>query len=190
MNFDWIVENRKSVRRFSKSRANWKDVLDAIDLANQGPFSGNHNHLKFIIIESEDSIRSLADVCEQEWIKSVPLLVIVTSDDSHLENTYGERGRVYSRQQAGAAIQTMLLKFTELGLGSCWIGAYEDSKIRKKLGMPEHVQVEAIIAVGHEEGMMKKPKKKDLNRSLYWESWGNDKRPLLFNEGEENYRPD
>ena len=46
---------------------------------------------------------------------------------------HGERGRIYARQQAGAAINTLLLKLTDLGLQSCWVGSYDDEKIRELL---------------------------------------------------------
>ena len=109
MEFDDVVRARKSVRRFKKKKASWKEVLEAIDAANQGPFAGNHNHLKYLIVEDKDVIDDVAHICEQPWINGAGILVLVGSDDTQLENLYGERGRIYSRQQAGAAIQTFLL---------------------------------------------------------------------------------
>lgn len=189
MEFDSVVRKRKSVRRFKSKKVDWRKVLDAIDSANQGPFAGNHNHLKYLIVENTDAINSLAEFCEQNWIRQAGIAVVVCSDDTHLENTYGERGRIYSRQQAGAAIQTLMLKLTDLGINSCWVGAYSDELLKQKLGIPQHIQIEAVIPIGFEEGKVKKPEKKNLERTLYWEKWGTDKRPALFREDEEEYRP-
>jgi nitroreductase len=189
MEFSRVVRKRKSVRKFKGKKPSWKDVLGVIDLANQGPFAGNHNNLKYLIIEDEDMIKELAGFCEQHWIKESKLLIAVCSDDTHLENIYGERGRVYSRQQAGAAIQTLLLGLANLGIDSCWVGAYSDELIKEKLKIPQHIQIEAIVPVGFEAGKEKKPDKKSLENSLYWESWSQDKRPPLFKEEKEDYRP-
>jgi nitroreductase len=189
MDFNTVVRKRKSIRSFKKKKASWKDVLEAVDAANQGPFAGNHNNLKYLIVEDKEKIKDLAAHCEQDWISQAGILIVVCSDDTHVENLYGERGRVYSRQQAGAAIQTILLKLTELGLGSCWVGAYSDDLVRDTLKIPEPIQIEAIIPIGYENKKEPKKEKKSLESSLFWEQWNQDKRPTLFKEEKEDYRP-
>ena len=189
MEFDYLVKTRKSVRSFKSKKASWKDVLEAIDSANQGPFAGNHNNLRFLIVEDRKIINELAGFCEQEWISEAGILVVVCSDDAHVENTYGERGRVYSRQQAGAAIQSLMLKLADIGIGSCWVGAYSDNDVRDKLKIPQNIQVEAIIPIGFEKEKTKKKDKRALENVLYWEKWGQNRRPSLFEEEKEDYRP-
>src|SRR3989338_40500 len=161
MEFDKVIESRKSVRSFRSKKASWKDVIEAINSALQAPFAGNQNHMNFIIIERQETINRISELTNQLWINECGILVIVCSDDTHLENLYGERGRIYSRQQAGAAIYMLLLKLEDLGLGGCWIGAYTDELVKQKLKIPQHIQVEAIIPVGYEaQGAgVKKPKK-------------------------------
>ncbi|MBU0466448.1 MAG: nitroreductase family protein [Nanoarchaeota archaeon] len=184
-----VVRKRKSVRSFKNKKPSWKDILEAIDLTLQGPFAGNHNHLRFLIVENMGLIKEIAKLCEQNWIKEAKMLIVVCSDDTHLEKVYGERGLVYSRQQAGAAIQTLLLGLTSLGIDSCWVGAYSDELIKEKMNVPQHVQIEAIVPVGFEQGREKKAEKKPLERSLYWEKWGQDRKKGLFEEEGEDYRP-
>jgi len=189
MNLDTIAKKRKSVRSFKKKKVSWKLVLDAIDVSLQGPFAGNHNGLNFLIIENKEVIKEVASFCDQSWISEAPLLVLVCSNDTHLENLYGERGRVYSRQQAGAAIQTFLLKLTELGVGSCWVGAYSDELIKQRLKIPQHIQIEAIIPMGYSDDKEGKKTKKSLESVLYWEKWKEERRPTKFEEGREDYNP-
>ncbi|MBS3088738.1 nitroreductase family protein [Candidatus Pacearchaeota archaeon] len=191
MEFDKVVRKRKSSNQFSGKKVSWKDVLEAIDLANQGPFAGNHNNLHFLIVEELNTIKDLANCCEQSWISNSNILIVVCSDDTHLEDLYGERGRIYSRQQAGAAIQTLLLALTDLGISSCWVGAYTDEFVKQKLKIPQHINIEAIIPVGYEKKMPgdEKKKKKELESVLYWEEWKNSRRATLFEESKEDYNP-
>jgi len=186
MEFDHIIKKRKSIRNFTKRKVSWKFALDAIEAANQGPFAGNHNNLKFVIIENNNTINKIAEITEQPWISDSNLLILVCSDDIHLENIYGERGRVYSRQQAGATIQTILLKLIDLGLESCWVGAYADEILKESLRIPQHIQIEAIIPIGYEDKSksIKKPRKKALDNAIYWEKWDNEKRPTILKESE------
>ena len=189
MEFQKVVRKRKSVRDFKSKNPSWKDVLYAIDMANQGPFAGNQNNLHYLIVENTATIKNLAHLCEQTWISNAKMLIVVCSDDTALENIYGERGRIYSRQQAGAAIQTLLLALTEKGISSCWVGSYSDELAREKLKIPQHIQIEAIIPIGLEAGREKKPAKKSLERCLNWEIWNQSRRPGIFEVDKNDYSP-
>ena len=184
MEFNSVIKKRKSSNSFADKKPSWKYALDAIEAANQGPFAGNNNNLKFLIIEDEDTIKKISKLAEQSWINQSQLLILVCSDDTHLENLYGHKGRVYSRQQAGAAIQTIILKLTDLNLASCWVGAYSDEILKEILKIPQHIQVEAIIPIGYESKThsKKKPRKKALDTTIYGENWEKDKRPPMFKE--------
>jgi len=183
MELDLAIRKRRSVRAFKNAAPSWKDVLEAIDAANQAPFAGNHNHLKFICVEDGEKIKELAKFTDQTWVGTSKFIVVLVSDDAHLENQYGDRGRVYSRQQAGAAIQNFLLKIVDLKLATCWIGSYDDSKVRDLFKVPKHMQIEAVLPIGYEiHGKEIHVKKKDLENVLYWEEWDKTKRPTLFKE--------
>ncbi|MDP3881727.1 MAG: nitroreductase family protein [Nanoarchaeota archaeon] len=187
MEFDSVIKKRKSVRSFKNKKASWKDVLEAIDSANQGPFANSNNNLKFIIIEEPDTINKLADECDQLWMNKAGMLVVVTSEDKHLEKMFGERGRIYSRQQAGAAISTFLLKIIDMGLASCWVGSYDDHEIRRLLKIPEDRLIEAILPIGYEKDKIEKKKKKSLESTIFWEKWDCTKRPEFFEEQKDYY---
>lgn len=187
MEFDSVVDKRKSIRSFKDKRVKWKDIMDAIDCSIQGPFAEGINNLNFLIIEEPDKIEKIAEFASQTWINEASALVVVCSDDAALENLHGERGRVYSRQQAGAAIQTFLLKLVDIGLSGCWVGSYTDELIKQYLKIPSHIQIEAIVPMGYESGKSAKKKKKNLEHSIYWEKWGERKRPSLIQEGEDKF---
>ncbi|MBX4212640.1 nitroreductase family protein, partial [Candidatus Pacearchaeota archaeon] len=182
MKFDEVIKSRKSVRTFKSTKASWKDVLEAVDTAIQAPFAGNLNHLKFLIVEDKKIIEKISEFSHQVWINEAGIVVLALSDDTHLENLYGHRGRIYSRQQAGAAIENFLLKITDLGLASCWVGAYSDELIKQLLEIPAHVQIEAILPVGYEKGKNPKTPKRSLESALFWEKWNKRRRPELFQD--------
>jgi nitroreductase len=187
MDFDKVVGKRVSVTSFTSKRPSWKDAMLAVDAALQGPFAGNKNNLKFIIVEHPEIIKQLAKHASQSWIAAAKMAIVICSDDTILEEMYGERGRVYSRQQAGAAISTVLLKLVDQGLAGCWVGAYTDEIIRQILKIPGHMQVEAIIPVGYAAPKQKKKRKLALSSSVKWESFEGDRRPTALEEPEVKY---
>lgn len=190
MEFDSVIRKRHSVRSYTNKKANWRAAMEAIDSSIKGPFAGNMNHLKFLIIERPETIKKIAGFAQQTWITEAQILVIVCSNDAFLEKQYGERGRVYSRQQAGAAILTFILKLVDLGIDSCWVGAYSDELIKQLLKIPENIQIEAIIPIGYEnpKKIKKKSKKLSLERSIYWEEWKKIRRPTIFPDPDITHR--
>jgi len=184
MEFDSVIKKRHSVRSFKDKKASWKLVLEAIDTTLECPFAGNQNNLKFIIVEKPETIKQISKLCDQKWIEEAGIVIVLCSDNRNLERMYGERGKIYTRQQAGAVIQTFLLKLTDLGLGACWIGSFSDELLEQVMKIPSHMRIEAVIPIGYEKpSKIKSEKKKQhLENIINWEEFGRLKRPALFEE--------
>jgi nitroreductase len=183
MDFNKVINERHSVRKFKPKSVKFEDILEAIDCAIKGPFAGNQNNLKFLIVEDKKTIPLLAKHASQDCICEAGAVIVVCSDDTQLEHQYGERGKDYTRQQAGAAISTIILKLTDLGIDSCWIGSFDYEIIKEMLKIPQSIHIEAMITVGYEKGTCKKPRKQELETVLRWENWNNRNRPPFFKEG-------
>ncbi|PIN92851.1 hypothetical protein COU54_05250 [Candidatus Pacearchaeota archaeon CG10_big_fil_rev_8_21_14_0_10_31_24] len=175
MDFDSVIKKRRSVHSFKNKEVSWRDICKAIESARNIPLAGNHNTINYTIVRERKAINDIAECAEQDWINDVNILVVVSSDEKILEKLYDERGRIYSRQQAGAAIHSFLLKLVDLGLSACWVGSFNDNRMRRILEIPPHIQVEAIIPIGYEKLKTPVKKKKDLEIVTSWEKW-NQKR--------------
>ena len=182
MEFDALVAKRRSVRSFKKKPANWRDIVEAVDSARNIPLAGNDPTIRFLVVQDKEKIEKLARFSEQLWITEASIVIAVCSDDSMLEKQYGERGRIYSRQQAGAAIQTLLFKLVDLGLSACWVGSYDDNKIRCLLEIPAKIQIEALIPIGYERIAPSKKYKRSLKGITFWEKWDTQEIPPIFKE--------
>jgi nitroreductase len=185
MDFNSVIEQRHSVRAYRAKAVGWRDVVDAVDAARKIPLAGNTNALKILVTFDPKKIAKTAEHAEQLWISDASMLAVVCSDESLLEKMYGERGRIYVRQQAGAAIQTFLLVLANKGIGGCWVGAFDDNKIRRLFEIPENIQIEALIPIGYEKT---KPAGKKYKRALkgfmFWEKWNQKEIPSFFKEPE------
>ncbi|MEK6925112.1 MAG: nitroreductase family protein [Nanoarchaeota archaeon] len=175
------IEKRASVREFSNKPVKFGQVLEAIDAANQAPFAGNINHLKFIIVETKENKNYIAEFAQQYWINESQWVVIICSESKRLEQLYQDRGEMYGKQQAGAAIQNFLLSITEQGLGACWVGAFSEREIKTKFKIPESWQIEAIIPIGYSKSKkQKQARKNELETKVFWEKWDQKKKPLTY----------
>jgi nitroreductase len=190
MDFDKVIEKRHSTRSFKNKAAPWKQVIEGIDAALKAPFCGSYAYIKYLMVENQKNIEKIAEAAQQTWIQEANILIIVCQDDRKLESLYGERAKMYARQQAGAAIENLMLSLTNQGVDSCWVGAFPDEQIRSIIGIPGHISIEAIIPVGFE---VKKPvpkgKKREVAEAMYWETWERRRREPLFMEPPKNKNP-
>ncbi|MEK6847002.1 MAG: nitroreductase family protein [Nanoarchaeota archaeon] len=175
------IELRQSIREFSSKPVKFDAVLEAVDAANHAPFAGNINHLKFVIVNEIEKKQLLAEHAQQYWLADSSWIIIVCSEQQKLEQLYDERGKNYAKQQAGAAIENILLRLTELSVGSCWIGSFADNAIKAQFRIPDKWEVEALIAVGYPKYKMRKPTRKvALENKIFWEKWDEKKKPQKY----------
>lgn len=173
MKFDEIIEKRHSVRKFLKKKPSWRDITLAMNSARLAPCAGNISTIYFLVVSDEEKINKLADAANQDWIKQAFFVVVACSKDEKLTLSYGERGKTYARQQSGAALENFMLKLEELGLSTCWVGAFYDEDIRRILKIPEGVEIEAMFPIGYSGEKTKQKPKPDLSTMVYWNQWEN-----------------
>ena len=175
MQLNKAIYSRKSVRKFSKKKPDFRDIIECIDASRFAPMSGNNFSLKFILVDDEEKIQKLASAAQQLFVGNAQYVVAVCTNPKRTINAYEERGKVYLRQQAGAAIENFLLKLNEKKLATCWVGHFVENHVKKVLGIPDNINVEALFPIGYEEGKIPKKSKIDLDNILYFNKYKNKK---------------
>jgi len=174
MELDKAIKERHTVRDFKRTKkADYRQVIELIEAANHAPLAGNAACLRYIIVQDKEKIRKLAGAAVQDFFENIDFVVVVCSDKSFLKKSYYERGEMYANQQAGAAIENFLLKVTDMGLASCWVGAFSDETVKDILSIPENIDVEAMLPVGYEMGKSKQKSKPLLDSILFFDTWNN-----------------
>jgi len=168
-----LIKDRRSIREYIQRDIPYEDILEIIDAARWAPSSGNLQNWYFIIIKNKESIEKIAASTRQEFVKNANIIIVVCSNDKLVENIYGERGKFYAIQNVAAAIQNMLLVATEKGIGTCWIGAFDENKVKEIAQIPKDMSVHALITLGYYSKKPDPPKRKNLEEIVFFEKWGN-----------------
>jgi nitroreductase len=175
MDLDRTIKERRSVRKFKLNSPDWRDIIECIDVMRYAPMAGNNFSIKVMLVDEDEKIQELAEAAQQPFIAQAKYVVVVCTAPSRTELSYGERGKIYLKQQAGAAIENFLLKITEKKLSSCWIGHFAEEQVRRTLSIPEDIHVEGLFPIGY---AFKKPEPKrkiELDAFLYFNTYGNKK---------------
>jgi len=157
------IKGRRSVRKFSQKAIPKEIILKILDAARYAPSAGNLQDWKFIVVRGREKIKEIAGIAlNQRWLENASFLVIACSDLREISK-YGERGiRLYSKHDVAASIQNMLLYAWSLGIGSCWVGAFDEEKLKEYLNLPKHLEPQAILAFGYPAEIPPMPTRKNL----------------------------
>jgi len=152
------VKERRSIRKF-KDTPIPEDVIERLkDSLIWAPSAGNLQARKFFFVFDENIKHRLARAAlNQRFIAQAPL-AIVACTDSNIRFHYGERGvHLYSIQDVSASIMGMMLVAHEEGLGSVWVGAFDETEVSGILHLQPNLRPVAIIAVGYPASIPKAP---------------------------------
>jgi nitroreductase len=144
------IKNRRSIRDFKDQDIPEKAIDSFIEAIRWAPSAGNMQSRKFYFIFNQDVKNKLARAAlNQAFIAQAPLAVVACLDRK-IAARYGDRGvNLYSIQDVAASVMNMMLTAHELGLGSVWVGAFNELEVFEILDMPHNLRPIAIIPVGY-----------------------------------------
>ncbi|MCX7778759.1 MAG: nitroreductase family protein [Patescibacteria group bacterium] len=154
IDFWQTIKKRHSVRSFdSKKDVADKDLQKIIEAAKMAPSAGGIYPTDFIVVRDQKTKKQIAKAAlGQYFISEAPLVIVVAVDVEKTASRYGERGRnLYVIQDSAAATENLILAATALGLGTCWVGAFDENEIAKILQLKQSFRPLAIIPVGYEK---------------------------------------
>jgi nitroreductase len=149
-----VFKKRHSVRNFDSRKDVSNDLIEKIiEAAKTAPSAGGLYPTDFIIVRDQKTKEQIARAAlRQDFVAQAPVVIVVVSDVEKTASYYGERGRnLYVIQDAAAATENLILAATALGLGTCWVGAFDEEEIRKILKLKRDFRPLAIIPVGYEK---------------------------------------
>ena len=172
MSLNKIIQARRSIKKFKSDKPDWRDIIECIDTMRYAPMAGNNFSLKVLLVDEEKKIREMAEAAQQPFIAKARYIVVVCTTPTRTEISFGERGKNYLKQQAGAAIQNFLLKITEKRLATCWIGHFAEAQVKRILKIPEEIHIEAFFPIGYAYKKPEPKKRIELDSFLYFNEYG------------------
>jgi len=177
---DDIFARRRSVRAFSSRSISRDTILSLCEAARWAPSACNSQTWRFIAVTDSGTIQrickeAMRPVIPNKWLVQAPLLMVGCSQLDILANRIGGRitGIEYYQIDLGIAMEHMVLKAVDLGLGTCWIGWFREDRVRKILDIPERIRVSALLAIGYpKDAPPKKRQRKPLEAIVHSERWG------------------
>jgi len=167
------ILTRRTIRKYKNVKVDMEKIGKLLEAGRAAPSSGNIQNWMFIIVDDEDKRKAIADACfQQHWMATAPIHIVICAKPEEVRRHYGLRGeRLYSVQNCAAAAENMLIMASDQGLGACWIGAFDEDKIKAILGIVKDARPQIILTIGYADEDPGIPTKYKLDNVVYWNKW-------------------
>ena len=152
-----LIKHRKSVRDFLDRPVEREKIMMCLEAARLAPSACNSQPWKFIVVDDMPLKHKLCKAAFggifsiNAFGKKAPVIVAVVSEKSKFLARIGGmfRGTEYCLLDIGAAIEHFVLQAEDLGLGTCWIGWFNERAVKSILNIPLHKKIDILIALGY-----------------------------------------
>jgi nitroreductase len=171
MKFNELARQRVSIRSYSDrlvSKMMLNDVLEAGQLA---PSACNYQPFQFIVVKDKNNLAELAKGYPAEWFAEAPVVIAICTQASRAWKRKRHDDRSYADVDAAIAADHMTLAAAELGLGTCWVGAFDPRIVRAVLKTPRSVEPLILLTLGHPNEKGRPKVRKSVDELVSYETW-------------------
>jgi nitroreductase len=169
MDFLELIKARYSVRAYRSDAVEedkLRQVLEAVRLA---PTAANRQPFQFIVIHTAGREAELKRIYRREWFVRAPLIICACGVPA--QGWVRMDGKSYTDVDVSIAMDHLVLAATELGLGTCWIAAFDPAAAREVLGLPDGVEPIAFTPLGYAADQPGAKARKPLADLIRQERW-------------------
>jgi len=169
MDVSTAINQRSSVRGYKPTDVEEDKIKKVLEAARLSPSASNRQDWKFIVVRSKETKKKLAKAAfGQSFIGDAPVVIVACGTDSEAVMACGQPTYTVD---VSIACAFMILQAHELGLGTCWIGAFNEDETKKILNIPGHVRVVAVIPLGYPNQTPSQKSRKSLNQIVCREKY-------------------
>ncbi len=186
MDFGQVINTRKSYRNFSPEPVEQEKILKVLEAARLAPSWQNRQCWRFIVVQDKETIKKISRLNPLTlninfFLQKVPVIIIACANPKDSGHRHGID---YYLVDTAIAMEHLVLAATDLGLATCWIGAFDEPMIKELLNIPDEVRVVALTPLGYaaekpnivdkvSKIVAKGANRKKLEEIVFFEKWNN-----------------
>ena len=166
-----VMRTRRSTRKYKPDPVPEEVFLRVMEAVRIAPSGKNLQPWHFVIVKDKNMKEKLAvSSAHQYFIAEAPIIIVACA---YPENSYTKMGRYMKSWPVDVAIAVdhLMLKAEEEGLGTCWIGSFREEEVKVHLGVPEDVKVLALTPLGYPNEVPKDRGRKSLDEITSYEKF-------------------
>jgi len=169
MHFHELINKRYSVRAYKPDPVEDDKLTRVLNAARLAPTAANRQPIQFVVVHTAGRERELKRIYSKDWFTTAPIVICACSLPA--QAWVRVDGRNYYEVDIAIALDHLILAATDLGLGTCWIAAFDASAAQEVLGLPEGVIPMLFTPLGYPADQPKEKKRKALADLIRYEHW-------------------
>ena len=163
------IATRYSVRGYKADPVDDDTLRRVLEAARRAPTAANRQAFRLIVVHTRGRETELSRVYGRPWFLQAPLLVCVVAVPGEAWRRSDDKP--YDEVDATIAMDHLVLAATALGLGTCWIAAFDPAAAREVLGLPDDVEPIAFTPLGYPDKPSPGSGRRPLEELVRYERW-------------------
>jgi nitroreductase len=169
MDFFNLIKQRYSVRAYKPDMVDDSKLQQVLEAARLAPTAANRQPFQLIVIHTADCKADIRRLYRRDWFSYAPLVIAMCAIPGPA--WVRQDGKNYAEVDATIAMDYLILAAADLGLGTCWVGAFDPAAAREILRLPDGVEPIAFTPLGYPADQPKPKARKPLVELVRYEHW-------------------
>jgi len=159
------LTTRRSVRAFTWQQVTEEQIDTLLKVAVAAPSAGNCQPWRIVVVQGSEARLGLARAAlDQMFVAEAPVVFVVCAVPEDSAWRYGRRGEsLYCLQDTGALTENLLVAAHAIGLGGCWVGAFDEAAAARVLNLPSGTRPVALVPIGYPRDRSPKPSRRPMS---------------------------
>ncbi|MFW6137453.1 MAG: nitroreductase family protein [Candidatus Aminicenantaceae bacterium] len=166
-----VIKKRHSIRKYKADPVPKDKFHRVMEAARLAPSGKNFQPWKFIVVQDNELKRKLAEASRgQKFIAEAPIVITACG---YPDRSYQKQGNYMTSWtiDVAVAVEHLMLQACEEGLGTCWIGAFDEPQVKTVLDIPEHVRVLGLTPLGYPDQEPRDRGRKSLGEVISYDRY-------------------
>lgn len=169
MSFLELAQKRVSVRGYQTDLISDDQINQVLEAGRLAPSAANRQPVHFIVVKDEKKRHELTDPRRKDWFWQAPVIIVVCTEPA--KAWARADGKNYADVDASIALDHMTLCAADLGLGTCWVAAFDRSRVKQALNLPDGIEPLAMTPLGIPTDKGAPKKRKSLSEMIHYDRW-------------------
>lgn len=169
MDFTDLINKRYSVRAYKSDPVEDEKLSSVLNAGCAAPTASNRQPFQIIVIHSNGKEEELLTIYQRNWFVQAPLIICVCGLPAAAWTRRDNKSYLYV--DAAIVMDHIILAATNLGLGTCWIAAFDAVNARSVLSLPDDVEPILFTPLGYPDDLPGIKKRKNIEELIRYEHW-------------------
>jgi nitroreductase len=135
------IQKRHSVRAYESTSVPEEKLMRILEAGRLAPSAGNIQPWHFIVVRDFEKRKKLAEARWAKFLAESPIVIVGCGDQKASPRWF--------MVDVAIAMQNMVLTAVSEGLGTCWVGSFDEDEVRRMLKIPDNYRIVALLAIGY-----------------------------------------